>query len=60
MPYFVAFFLFPGVAFSNSSMTSFSFNSGAKRFLLLFKFKQTCTPTIFGGYGILAHVPYNG
>ena len=30
MPYFVA--VVPGVAFSNSSMTSFSFNSGAKRF----------------------------
>ena len=34
MPYFVVFFMLPGVAFSNSSMTSFSFNSGAKRFLL--------------------------
>ena len=32
MPYFVAFFMLPGVAFSNSSMTSFSFNSDAKRF----------------------------
>ena len=34
MPYFVAFFMLPGVAVSNSSMTSFSFNSGAKRFWL--------------------------
>ena len=32
MPYFVAFSMLPGVAFCNSSMTSFSFNSGAKRF----------------------------
>ena len=34
MAYFVVFFMLPGVAFSNSSMTSFSFNSGAKRFSL--------------------------
>jgi len=32
MPYFVAFFVLPGVAFSNSSITSFSFDSDAKRF----------------------------
>ena len=32
MPYFVAFFMLPGVAFSISSMTSFSFNSGVKWF----------------------------
>ena len=32
--YFVAFFMLPGVAFSNSAMTSFSFNSGAKQFSL--------------------------
>ena len=71
MPHFVLFFMLPGVAFSNSSMTSFSFNSGAKRFLLallllflegkffelLFKFKLTHTLTIFGDYGILAHIP---
>ena len=28
------YFMLPGAAFSNSSMTSFSFNSGAKRFSL--------------------------
>ena len=33
-PCFVARFMLPGVAFSNSSMTPFSFNSGAKRFSL--------------------------
>ena len=69
MPYFVAFFMLPGVAFSSSSMTSFSFNSDAKRFFrlplflegnffgLLFKFKLTRTLTIFGYYGILAPIP---
>ena len=58
--------MLPGVAFSNSSMTSFSFNSGGKRFSLaaivsrgkilklLFKLKLTRTLTIFGDYGILA------
>ena len=57
MPHFVAYFMLPRVAFSNSSMTSFSFNSGAKRFSLavivssgkifelLFKFKLTRTRT---------------
>ena len=30
MPYFVAFFMLPGAAFSNSSITSFSFNYSAK------------------------------
>ena len=34
MPHFVAFFMPPGVAFSNISMASFSFNSDAKRLLL--------------------------
>ena len=29
MPYFAAFLTLPGVAFSNSSMASFSFNSGS-------------------------------
>ena len=33
MSYFVDFFMLPGVVFSNGSMTFFSFNSGAKRFL---------------------------
>ena len=32
--YFVAFCRLPGVAFSNSSVASFSFNSGAKQFSL--------------------------
>ena len=31
-PYFVAFFMLPDDAFSNSSMTSFSFNCGVKQF----------------------------
>ena len=69
MPYFVALFMLSGVAFSNSSMTSFSFNSGAKRFrrppLFLdgkffssfFKFMLTRTLTTFVVNGILAHIP---
>ena len=68
MPYFVAFFTLSGVAFSNSSMTSFSLNFGAKRFSptvtvscgkifkLLFKFKLTRILTIFGYYGIMAPI----
>ena len=70
MPHFVAFLMLPGIAFSNSSMTSSLFNYGAKRlvlaaidsrgkiFELLFKFKLTRTLTIFGAYGILALVKY--
>ena len=61
--------MLPGVAFSNSSMTSFSFNSGAKQFLpaaivsggkifkVPFIFKLTRTLTIFVDYGILARIP---
>ena len=46
--------------FSNSSMTSEAIFAGrhcflTEIFLLLFKFKLTRTPTIFGDYGILAH-----
>ena len=61
--------MLPGVAFFNSSMTSFSFNSGVKEFLtaaivslrkifkLLFKFKVMHTLTILwytGSYTIMA------
>ena len=60
--------MLPGVAFSNTSMTSFPFNPGPVRsdfrhpplflegnfFLFLFKFKLTRTRPIFGYYGILA------
>ena len=70
MPHFVAFLMLSGIAFSNSSMTSSSFNysakrlslaaivSGGKMFQLLFKLKLTRTLTIFGAYGILALVKY--
>ena len=70
MPHFVAFLMLPCIAFSNSSMTSSSFNYSAKRlslaaivsggkiFQLLFKLKLTRTLTIFGAYGILALVKY--
>ena len=69
IPYFVAFFRLPGVAFSNSSMSSFSFNPGAKQFSLaaialegksfssFFKFQLTRTLTIFVDYGLSAHIP---
>ena len=57
--------MLPDVVFS---INSFSFNSGAKQFSpaatvsrgktdFLFKFKLTRTLTIFGDYGILAHIP---
>ena len=70
MPHFVAFLMLPGIAFSNSSMTSSSFNYSVKRlslaaivsrgkiFELPFKLKLTRTLTIFGAYGILALVKY--
>ena len=70
MPHFVAFLMLPGIAFSNSSTISSSFNYSAKRlplaaivsrgkiFELLFKLKLTRTLTIFGAYGILALVKY--
>ena len=32
MPHFEAFSMLPGFVFSNSSLTSFSFNSGQKQF----------------------------
>ena len=44
-PYFVTFFMLPGVAFSSSSMTFFSFNSGAKRF----------SPAIVSWYWLMYH-----
>ena len=51
-----------GVAFSNSSMTSFSpVHSNFRQPPLFlggkFLFKLTRTLTIFGDYGILAHIP---
>ena len=61
--------MLPCVAFSNGSMTSFSFNSVRSDFCrpllflegtffeLRFEFKLTRTLTIFGVYGVLAHIP---
>ena len=37
----MAFFMLPGVAFSNSPMTSFSFNSGAIQFLIVVTYIHT-------------------
>ena len=47
MPYFVAFFMLPGVAFSNSSTTFSSFNSGAKRFFFTTATAETRISTQF-------------
>ena len=69
MPYFVAFFVLPGVAFSISCNCSSLLNSGAKRVFpsaivhpakkiqLALIFELTCTVTIFGDHGIMAHTP---
>ena len=63
MPYFVAFFMLLGVAFSNSSMTKRSDFRWPPLFLegnfssSFFKFKLTRTLTIFGDCGILADIP---
>ena len=54
--------MLPGVAFSNSSMTSFHSTQSDFRWSPLFlegkfKFKLTHALTIFGDYGILADIP---